>query len=132
MSGPRRILSDAQIEQMIALRERGWSPKRIAEHFTAAGTKISIGSVAWQCLRVGADAPPPLRSSYTPPPTYQRNGRIVRAFTPDEDAILREMDWRGASPSDMARRLGRQPNSIRGRLYTIARHEARAEEPAIG
>lgn len=127
----KRILSDAQIEEMAELRERGWSCQRIADYFTANGTPISVGSVNWQCLRVGADAPPPLRGTLTQPTvTYQRNGRVVRPFTAQDDALLRVLDMQGIKISVIARRMRRGANSIRGRLYTIARRDARAEEAA--
>lgn len=127
----KRILSDDQIEKMADLRERGWSCRRIADHFTANGTPISVGSVSWQCLRVGADAPPQRRGKLTQPTeTYERNGRIVRPFTEDDDALLRVLDMQGFKISVIARRMRRGSNSIRGRLYTLARRDARAEEAA--
>lgn len=130
MSG-RRILSDAQIDEMADLRERGWSCQRIADHFTKNGTPISVGSVSWQCLRVGADAPPKRRGKLTQPiGTYERNGRVVRPFSADDDALLRVLDMQGFKVGVMAKRLDRRENSIRGRLYTLARRDARAEEAA--
>lgn len=51
----------------------------------------------------------------------------MRAFTPDEDARLLAMEAEGVKRSVMARRLGRKPNSVRGRLMVLARHEARRE-----
>jgi hypothetical protein len=121
--GGRRILSDPQIEVMSELRESGWSYQRIAAHFTAAGTSISSGSIAWQCLRVGADLPPARRGRAYGTRTWGRG----RAFTPAEDARLLELEQRGAKYSVIAKDLGRAENSIRGRLMTLARHQARAE-----
>lgn len=127
----RRILSDEQIDEMAELRERGWSYARIARHFTTRGTPVSVGSVSWQCLRVGADLPAERRvSAYQRAVTSVRGGKLVRAFTQDEDRRLLELEASGASGAEMARALDRGGNSIRGRLYTLARHEARAEETA--
>lgn len=129
MSG--RILSDNQILEMCRLREKGWGTVRIAQHFTAKGTKVSPGSIQWQCLVHGADAPPRLRGKHTQPAApYQRGKHIVRPYTADDDALLRALDCQGISMSVMARRIGRRPNSIRGRLATLARMEARAEDRA--
>ncbi|MBO9380295.1 hypothetical protein GG804_26370 [Sphingomonas histidinilytica] len=126
--GGRRILSDAQIEKMAELRERGWSFHRIAAWFTENGTPISAGAINWQCLRVGADAPPRFWGpSPKMPRSYQRNGRAVRAFTSEEDARLLELERSGVNYAEISRRMNRPPNSIRGRLYTLARIEAREE-----
>lgn len=127
--GGRRILSDAQLDEMCALREKGWGTDRIAAHFTAKGSPISKGSIHWQCLRLGADAPKRFHYRRADrPDAYQRNGRAVRTFTAEEDAKLLALEAEGASYSAMARQLDRKPNSIKGRLYTLARHAARAEE----
>ncbi|MBL4641576.1 MAG: hypothetical protein JKX86_07115 [Verrucomicrobiales bacterium] len=127
--GGKRILSDAQIDEMCALREKGWGTRRIAEHFTNAGTPISEGSVSWQCLVNGADAPPRLRGkSAQASAPYRRNGHLVRPYSADDDALLRILDMQGCPVAVIARRLARKPNSIRGRLATLARQDARAEE----
>lgn len=132
--GGRRILSDPQLEEMAALREKGWGIDRIAAHFTAAGTPITGSAICWQCLRLGADAPSRLRrncpSAMSLRP-YRRNGRLVRPYSSEEDEVLRMLDRQGARYSEMAQRLGRRENSIRGRLLTLARHEARAEDKAV-
>lgn len=129
MSG-RRILSDEQLDTMAELRERGWSFLRISEWFTARGTAISQGSVAWQCLRLGVDSPKSAASNYRGPNagrTYQRHGKAVRAFTPDEDARLLALEAQGMPLNQIAVQIGRAGNSVRGRLYTLARYSARAE-----
>lgn len=129
--GGRRILTDAQIDEMARLRERGWGVQRIADHFMAAGTPISAGSINWQCLMAGADRP----AKFWPKPTkvraiVQRNGHVVRAFTAEDDAKLFDFEAQGLGISEIARRLGRKPNSIRGRLLTLARRDARREAMA--
>lgn len=129
--GSKRILSDAQIDEMIELRERGWSATRIAAHFTEQGTPISAGSIGWQCLRVGADAPPRLQGANTQATKpYLRNGRVVKPFSPEDDTLLKVLDMQGFNISVIARRMNRGANSIRGRLYTLARRDARAEQAA--
>lgn len=130
-SGNVRRLSDAQIDEMAALRERGWSCDRIAEHFTKAGTAISGSAIYWQCLRVGADVPRKLRGAHTQPGApYQRGKHIVRPYTTDDDRRLLELEAAGAKMREIARKLGRAENSIRGRLMTLARRQARAEDLA--
>lgn len=130
MSG-RRILSDAQIDEMAALRERGWGVDRIAQHFTEAGTPISVGAISWQCLRIGADAPPRLRGKSTQPRAPFRRGKHeVRPYSGEEDDQLREFDRQGLNVAEIGRRLGRKQNSVRGRLLTLTRRDTRAEEAA--
>jgi hypothetical protein len=127
--GRSRILTDGQIAEMSALRERGWSCARIAEHFAAKGTRVSQGAVAWQCLRAGADAPLRLRGrSHPAAQPYMRNGRQVRPYTASDDVKLLEMEAAGSTLAAMSKALGRKNNSILGRLMTLARQQARAEE----
>lgn len=129
--GGKRILSEAQVEEMAALRERGKSAGQIAEYFAKQGVKVSEGAIHWQCLRVGADAPMRLRGKSTQPSApYQRGNHIVRPFTAEDDALLRVLDMQGFKLSVIARRMGRGPNSIRGRLLTLARLDAREEDKA--
>lgn len=125
----KRILSDRQIDEMARLREKGWGDERIADHFTQRGTKVTASCIHWQCLRVGADRPKHLRGRSAPPPPapYLRNGRPVRPYTPVEDQQLLALEAQGLSESEIGRRCGRKPNSIRGRLMTLARIEARRE-----
>ncbi|BBF70222.1 hypothetical protein SBA_ch1_24220 [Sphingomonas bisphenolicum] len=129
--GGKRILSDQQLDEMAALRERGWSIDRIAEYFTAAGTPISASSINWQCMRVGADAPPRLRGKHTRPGApYVRYGFTVRPWTDEDDALLVELEVAGKKMREICRRLGRANSSVRGRLLTLARRDARREEKA--
>lgn len=124
----KRILSDLQIEEMAELYEAGWTYARIAEHFTRAGTPIHAATLHWQCMRVGADAPPHRwRTPTQPAAPYSRGGRVVRPYTADDDALLNVLDQQGFAYAVIARRMGRKPNSIKGRLMTLARRDARAE-----
>jgi DNA-directed RNA polymerase specialized sigma24 family protein len=50
----------------------------------------------------------------------------VRRFTTEEDDWIVEYELRGYSHAEIGRRLGRKPNSIKGRLATLARREERA------
>jgi hypothetical protein len=50
-----------------------------------------------------------------------RKGRPVRPFTPEEDALITRLSIEGLSPSEIGRRVDRKPNSITGRLATLAR-----------
>ena len=127
--GGRRILSDEQLTEMAELRERGWGLSRIAEHFTVAGTPVSRSTVNWQCLRLGADAPARLRGKQAAPRRpYWRDGRSCRPWTEAEDRQLLQLEGSGESITEIARRLGRANSSVRGRLLTLARRDARREE----
>jgi hypothetical protein len=124
-----RILNEAQLDEMAELRERGWTMARIQRHFERKGVAVSRGVIAWQCLRMGADLPPGRRRpSAQRDRHYERRGRVVRPFSPDEDAQLIALEAKGLPLSRIAREIGRANNSIRGRLMVLAMREARAEE----
>jgi len=135
MGGPR-ILTDEQVDHACELREQGWSCQRIAEHFAVKGVMVSAGSISWACLVNGADLPlakqRPLLAPKRTGSVVSRSGHLVRTFTPDEDQRLLELEQQHLNISEIARQMGRQPNSIRGRLATLARHDARAEAGEVG
>ena len=56
--------------------------------------------------------------------SYLREGFLVRPFTDAEDDLISAMDGEGFSPGAIARRLGRNPQSIIQRLDALARHDA--------
>ena len=125
--GGSRILDDDQIDEMAELREQGKTAREISEHFAAKGVKVTAASISWQCLRVGADIPIERRKTFKPAEKpYNRSGRPVRPFTENEDEQLRALDAEGLRHAEIGRRLQRKPNSIKGRLMVLARHEARA------
>jgi hypothetical protein len=130
--GGTRILSDEQLDEMVELRESGRSIQQIADHFTALGTVISAGSINWQLTRLGIYGPkglgrlPQARSDFV-----RRAGHTVRLFTPEEDEQLLELEASGENYSAIAKKVGRKPNSIRGRLYTLARREAAIEADEV-
>lgn len=127
----KRILSEEQLDEMACLREGGATYERISRHFARKGVTISANALHWQCLRMGADAPPEKRREGTQrTEPYQRGSHVVRPFSPDDDAVLRVLDMQGFKVGVMARRLGRRENSIRGRLMTLARRDARQEDAA--
>lgn len=130
----RRKLTEDQIDRMCELREAGysfgWIARAIVREF---GIAVSEGSISWYCLVRGADLPAERRHSGTVNFNFEprmRGGHLVRPFTPEEDTLLRTLDMQGFPTSVMAKRLGRRHNSIRGRLATLARQDARAEEAA--
>lgn len=126
--GGKRILSDEQIELMCQLREKGWSIEWIADHFTRQGTKVSANAINWQCMVHGADAPPHLRGKHTQAAApYSRNGHTVRPYSAEDDRLLLELARSGARRAEIAAKLGRAHSSIRGRLLTLARRDARRE-----
>ncbi|PZU13788.1 MAG: hypothetical protein DI606_04260 [Sphingobium sp.] len=128
MKGRPSILSPDQLDDMAAMRERGWGIGRIVDHFATVGIVISGSSVAWHCKRLGADVPPRLRGRcFDLQATYRRSGRLVRPWTPEDDRTLLELEAAGASLCEIGRRLSRAPSSVRNRLFTLARRAARQE-----
>jgi IS30 family transposase len=117
-------LSERDVETIVAMRERGASYRAIGH---AIGK--SKGVVSWHCLRLAVDPPQPapLRPDYhLLVPVVRRGNHQVRAFTPAEDARLLELEAQGLGYAAIGRALGRRPNSIKGRLMTLARREERA------
>lgn len=128
-AAPKRPnLTRDQVAKIVELRsERGLGLAEIAEKMDC-----SIGSVSWALLREGAERKgdhPPAKSSPEQPVSYQRNGRVVRLFTADDDALLLELEALGLNPAQIGKRFDpvRLPNTITGRLRTLARREARRE-----
>jgi len=118
----RPKLTEAEIAKIGELRYRNWTQSAIAE---AVG--CSQGSVFWCCLKHGFE---PRKTRPLPPHTpvqYQRASGPVRQFTPEEDAVLLELEAGGVSRAEIARRLGRRDNTIAGRLMTLARRAERQE-----
>ncbi len=57
-------------EKMFHLREvRGWSYKRLALKFG-----ISVGAVAWHCLKDGVESPKPGAPCYVKPGSIEQRG----------------------------------------------------------
>ena len=121
----KRRFSDADFDVIAEMRERGLSYQQIARKFGCSAKAIS-----WHCLRLGADPPKPapLRLNYhLEHPTMKRGNHVVRAFTPDEDRRLLELEADGRSITEIGRTLGRRWNSVRGRLMTLARRDERLQ-----
>lgn len=120
----RAPLTDEEKARIAELRERGLTIGQIAHRM-----KCSRGSAAWAILAMGVDlypdkAPDPVP---TEPVVYRRGGRTVRRFTAAEDARLLELERQGLATYRIARTLGRQNNSVIGRMRTLARRDARLE-----
>lgn len=124
---PRKKFNKADYERWAEMRERGLSCEQIgrAEHASAS-------VVSWQCLRLGADPPnaKPVRETIVGPEVMVRGNGVVRRFTPEDDAKLKELALARVTYSEIGRALNRPRNSIEGRLMTLARRERRKEEAA--
>jgi hypothetical protein len=115
-------MSPQQLEKIAAMRERGWSYKRIGN---AIG--MSPGAVSWYCLREAIEPPKPskCRDQIVGPAVVKRGDHVVRRFTPEEDATLLRLSKEGKSNRALVRLMGRSDSSIRGRLMCLARREER-------
>lgn len=110
------------IDKMTDLRERGNSYQAIANRLG-----MSLGAVYWHCLRLGVEKPgTPKNKTNIGPMQVKRGNHVVRRFTREEDDRIQEMAIAGKNNSEIARALGRKPNSIKGRLLTLARRDERA------
>jgi hypothetical protein len=104
--------------------DRGLSNAQIARRLS-----ISEGAVNWHLLKLGIErnGRPPKNFRPPAPVVHMRNGKPVRGFTPMEDAKLLKLALQGLTHTQIGKKMGRRPNSICGRLFTLARHEERAE-----
>jgi DNA-binding CsgD family transcriptional regulator len=117
-------MTPEQFTMIERMREAGKSYKQIA-----ARIGMSPGAVSWYCLRQAIESPRPGKcwDDIRGPATVARGNHVVRRFTRDEDELIVKMEREGASPSEIARALGRRPNSVTGRLATLARREERGQ-----
>jgi hypothetical protein len=127
----RPNLTKAQVERIVELRTK----KRWGVEVIAREIGCSKGSVDWALLREGAEVPGvkhQIREIPVDPVIHIRNGRPVRRFTQADDELLLELEAEGLNPVQIGKRFTpvRQPNSITGRLRTLARREARLESMA--
>jgi transposase-like protein len=120
----RRNLTEAEKAYAAQEREKGRTLESIADEIGC-----SRGSIEWYCLLVGADTPRPRSTRETPkePRVIMRKGRPMRFFTEEEDRQIIAMSIDGKTDTEIGRAIGRRSHSIRGRLATLARREARAE-----
>lgn len=122
MSAPK--LRPEQYDEIAEALEAGETRQSIARRYG-----VSVGLVDWTGLRLGADVPRERRGEIPEKQEpYQRNGVKVRPFTPEEDEIIELWSLAGIGITEIGRLLGRRHNSVRGRLLTLARHQARKEE----
>lgn len=122
---PRRSrLNEEQKASIAELREKGLSYGFISQRLD-----LSEGAISWYCL-VGGIESPNTRGKIPPPvkhESYVRNGRVVVAFSTADDELLLRLEAEGKGYGEIGRIMGRPSNSVRGRLATLARHEARRE-----
>ena len=119
----------ADFDLMAELREERATYKAIAARLSRPDRPVTASEVSWHCLRLGVDVltPWPLWEGVKGPAEMKRGDHIVRRFTPAEDAALLALEAAGTSVYRMAQQLGRRHNSIKGRLMTLARRDARRE-----
>ena len=116
----RRKLTDAQIEELCRLRERGWGYKPLAERFS-----VSTGAIHYQCLKNGAISPRQRAGATRIKPFsfVAGDGRTQRRFTEAEDEELIRLEQSGLKYRQIAEKIGRPLTSVRIRLMTLAMHE---------
>lgn len=129
----KRWMTKVQIERAIELRELGHGYDYIGKELGFSGAAIR-----WQCMKHGAEpkknawkawAPGEIKGPSVLKRLHPETGtyHVVRRFTPEEDAELLRMVQAGVYEAEIARRLKRRTNSIRGRLMTLARRQASSE-----
>jgi len=124
---PSPKYTDELTEKAAALREDGLSYTAIAER-----TGMSPSAVYYHCLKLGADHPTHCDNPapWTGPMEIKRGNHVLRRFTAEEDKRILKMELEGSPVAEIARALGRKSNSVKGRLMTLARRDARAEVDA--
>lgn len=119
-----RRVTDEQLEMITTLREKGRGYDVIG-----AEVGLSRSAVSWHCLRLGVDPPKPtaLRAPPESASPINRGAHLVRPYTQAEDEQLLALEASGLNINQIAQAMGRRWNSTRGRLMTLARHDARRE-----
>lgn len=113
-------LSEQDHDRIHELAERGWKPSRIARQINK-----NPGTVYWFMLRQGLVAPKPAHNREP----YERNGRMVYPYSPEEDAYieaLRVQDFAFRDIANLAsKRFGkaRTAHGIFVRLTMLAARE---------
>lgn len=122
MTRNRYNWTQEKLFQIADMVEAGMTRPEIAERMGA-----SIGAVEWQILRLGVTGP---RSVKLPQlgGSYIRRGRVVRRFTPEEDAHLLRLEAEGLTATQIGRQIGRAHHTVMGRLSALARHEQLDEQ----
>lgn len=123
-SDKRQKITEAQLEDVATYREQGLSCQKISDKLG-----LSRGCIQHHCLRLGIESPKTaskvLPQTCPGPLVVMRNGRPLRHYTVEEDDKLIALDLVGKTYSQISREMGRTPNSVRGRLMILARHEER-------
>lgn len=123
-------LAEAHIQRLCDLADAGKGDETIVKTLAHEfGVAVTRSTVRWHRLKNLAE--PEGRTKVAPVPAEpivtRRGDHVVRRFTKAEDALLLKLEGEGLTSSQIARRLDRKPNSITGRLLTLARHEDRRE-----
>ena len=119
-------LSPEDHAEIFKLAERGWRSTRIAREI-----EKHPSTVQWFMYRNGLKAP-----GYQRRTTSTRNGRVVKPFTPDEDAFITALRLQGLSPKKIAEltteRFGhpRSGPTVAHRLIMLAARDDEPAEPA--
>ena len=113
-------LTQEQIDQAIAWREKGWSCRAIAQRLG-----VSDGAIKYQCLKNGAISPRQKgRENYTGPQSFiGKDGRTFSRFTDEDDHRLIKLANAGLKVGEIAKQMGRANTSIRMRLLLLGQHE---------
>ncbi len=124
----RTRIPDDKLQAAIREREEKGTPvSHLARRLCLEGVEISASALAWQFLRLNVLPPrdklPRLHLKHKGPMVFMRGNFQVRRFSEEDDRILLEEAARGASTLVLAKRLGRAPNTIIGRLATLARYD---------
>lgn len=128
-------LDEDQWQEVGAKYEAGERPRQLLPWILETyGVKVSASVFQWNMLRIGANPPGAKILPERAPgrAVVKRGNHIVRHFSAEEDALLRELAIAGVGNSEIGRKLGgRRSNSVRGRLLTLARIEARQEGAGV-
>jgi hypothetical protein len=124
------VITEAHVDRIVELGEAGKSDEfivgRLKHEF---GVNVSASAVHWH--RIKHCAEPADRTRVPPVPTEprieRRGDHIVRRFTQAEDAELLALEAQGLNDNQIGKRIGRRPNSVRGRLLILSRHADRRE-----
>lgn len=115
----KRLLSKAQIDRIVELREVGKTMEQIARL-----VGCSASTCNWHCTTHGVVSPKhggKFLGRRLGPDVVKRGDHVIRRFSEEEDKLIEVMRIAGHGPSAIGKAVGRRCNSIIGRLATLAR-----------
>jgi len=121
-----KVITEEIDAKIVEYREADRSCNWIAQRLG-----IPVATIYSHCLTYGIESPrtrTKAKLSNYKAAQYMRGDQVVRRFSAEEDQRLLALRLEGKTCSQIGRELGRGAGSIKRRLCTLARYDARKDE----